>query len=170
MFPTTFNRGPKKINPKTGKSYRAAKDEDLKEKASLLVSGRDLLPETRLYHATDNVELQNRLGNELMEWVDKEDSLLLDTFPLSKRMAPRWFYNMASKNPYFEQCLSYAKARLGERMEEKLKNNPLYLQKALPLYSTLWIEAEDKKLKENANTITVYETVGIPVIKGGSDE
>ena len=134
----------------------------LNEVAAVVKSVREL-PPTKLFHCSDDVKWQNQIGDDLMEWADKEDSRLLDSFPLSRRLAPEWFYKMAKKNPYFAQCLSYAKAKLGERMEDKIKDNPIHISKALPLYSTLWIEAEQKKQDaQNAISGPTNITVKMP--------
>lgn len=136
---------------------RKGKDKELREAALLLKSARDL-SDDHLFHATDDPKVQQRLANELAEWADREDSVVLDSFPLSKRINPRWFYNMAKNNTYFAQCLEYARARIGERLEMKLQGNPVYQLKALPIYSTPWADYEEKKQEAaRATQATVVE-------------
>ena len=142
------------------------KNQELRERAELLSSARDFAPETRLTHVSSNPEWQRAISDELVEWANKEDSRLIDSFPLSKRIAPRWFYKMANDNEYFARALQYAKAKLGERMENMVKDSPGYIAKALPMYSTVWEDAEERKLKEESKY--VYEVkeikVAMPVI------
>lgn len=136
---------------------RKGKDKELREKADLLSFTHDI-PKDRLFHATDDPKEQRKLANELIEWADLEESTVLDTFPLKKKINPRWFYNMAKDDNYFSQCLSYARAKIGEREELKLGNSHDYLMKKLPLYSTQWIEAEEKKqAAARATTATIVE-------------
>lgn len=142
------------------------KNQELREKAEMLRSAREIVPQTKLHHISSDPDWQRAIADELAEWADKEDSRLLDSFPLSKRIAPMWFYRMANDNEYFARALQYAKAKLGERMEERIQDSPIYISKALPMYSTLWMEAEERKLKEESKY--VYEIkevkVAIPVI------
>lgn len=121
---------------------RKGKDKELREIANLVSS----CPREGLFMATDDVSLQNRLGNEMMEWADLDDSFVLDAFPLKKRMSPPKFYKMAEQNPYFAECLSYAKSRIGERYHKGLAGFERYMEKQLSKLDALWIEAEERKL------------------------
>lgn len=131
---------------------RTKRDADLREAADLVKSAREAkLPNTRLFHCSDDVQWQNRMGNELIEWADNRESLVLDNFPLSKKLAPYWFYNMRNKNAYFAQCLEYAKAKIGERLQMKLLSDKIsgsqeYMIKQLPKLDTLWIEERKENL------------------------
>ena len=129
------------------------KDKELRDRADVLRFAREL-PEVKLYHCSDDVQWQNRMGTELMEWAERDDSRILDNFPLSKRLAPQWFYRMKDKNDYFAQCLQYAKAKIGVRLEEKIIDHPIHISKSLPLYGTLWVEAEEKKLSATKSSNT----------------
>jgi len=120
-----------------------------KERMDLIKSARAQEEETKKhFFCSDDVKWQNEIANDLMDWADIDDSRLLDSFPLSRRLSPRRFYKMAEKNAYFAECLEYAKAKLGERMEIKIVDQPQYISKALPMYSTLWEMAEEKKKAE----------------------
>jgi hypothetical protein len=137
---------------------------DLIEAGNLVKSARDKIPEVKLFHCSDDEKWQNDMGNRLMEWVDKDTTNALDNFPLSQRLAPRWFYNMAKTNNYFAQCLQYAKARIGSRLHEKVENNQLYIMKSIPLHMTMWEDQEEKRLNSEAKGAAQIITVGIPEI------
>lgn len=111
-----------------------------------------------LFQATDDEKQQREWANELMEWADLDDSFILDTFPLKKRISPHRFYNMARENNYFSQCLSYAKARIGERLQMKLINDRDYIKNQIPKLDALTIEYEQKKQEAaRATQATVVE-------------
>lgn len=145
---------------------RRGKDVELREKALLLKSAREQEKAQQKqirFFCSDNVAWQNEMANRLVEWADKEDSRLIDAFPLSQHLSPRRFYKIAETNNYFAACLEYAIAKLGERMEDKIKDHPIHISKALPLYSTLWIQAEQKKQDaQNAISGPTNITVKMP--------
>lgn len=166
---------PTKTHRFSARGRTPSQAEDMQNQVELIQSARKETEHLKLYHCSDDVLWQNQIGRDLMEWAEKEDSRLLDDFPLSRRLAPQWFYRMALTNNYFAQCLQFAKAKLGTRMEHKVKNHPSYIAKALPMYSTLWIEAEDKKNAEESRFVHQYKEISIeiPVIttkKGETSE
>jgi hypothetical protein len=131
-----------------GKRGTDSNIDDMKDTAKLLSSGAP----TKLFMATDDVNVQNRLANEMMDWADLDDSFVLDSFPVMKRMSPIKFYKMAEKNTYFAECLSYAKSRIGERYHRGLAGFEKYMDKQLSKLDALWIEAEEKKQAAQAQS------------------
>jgi hypothetical protein len=104
-----------------------------------------------------------------MDWADLDTTLDLDSFPLSRRYSPTRFYRIRESNPYFAECLEYAKAKIGERISAKLQNRHDYQMKMLPLYSTLWIEAEERKTAQESKFVHEYKVVDIEMPSFKSD-
>lgn len=126
---------------------RSPIEEECRQAALAEIKSRRAQEVRKRVFCSDDEEWQNQIGNDLMDWSNTDEAMVLDTFPLSRYLSPSRFYKIAEKNPYFAQCLEYARAKLGEKMELKIKDNPIHISKALPIYSTLWIEAEDRKNK-----------------------
>jgi hypothetical protein len=144
-----------------------------REYREVLASARaeEIEKDKKRFFCSKDKDWQNQIGRDLMEWAETDEARLLDSFPLKRGYSPRRFYKMAESNEFFAECLEYAKARLGEKIEGKLKDNSVYLFKALPLYSTLWEDQEERKRKDDSKFVHVYKEVQveIPVI-GKKDE
>ena len=81
------------------------------------------------------------LSDELIEWADKEDSILLQQFALSKKISPYNFYDFAkkSKNEYFKQAFEYARAQCSIKMVmhgSKLKD--IAVNRYMPIYDIFY--------------------------------
>lgn len=87
------------------------------------------------------MEEMQQLCKDLIEWADKEDSLLLQQFALSKRISPYNFFKFATKrkNELFSQAFEYARAQCLIRMAKQnseLKDR--VVDKYLPLYDSYY--------------------------------
>src|ERR1700679_751743 len=78
----------------------------------------EVLPKKRLKECPHDELSQNRLGNELVEWVIHTDTLTLSDFPLSRSLGPSRFYKMAKYNQYFEDCLDFARHMIASRLQK----------------------------------------------------
>lgn len=108
---------------------------------------------------------QNDIANDLIEWALKEDSILLERFPLSKMMSPYLFFRLAKsgKNPYFTESVEFARALCCVRMQEgnhKIDTGLIY--RLLPIYhheyAQYLLEKETRTMeynKNNSSTIVV---------------
>lgn len=68
----------------------------------------------RMPHSSEE---QNILADELIEWALKDDSLLLEKFPLSKMISPYLFFKLgkSGKNDYFTRAFDFARAACSVR-------------------------------------------------------
>jgi len=57
------------------------------------------------------------LGNELIAWAQKESSLSIDGFPISKMIAPSIFHALLDKSTEFSQAYDLALGIIGSRRE-----------------------------------------------------
>jgi hypothetical protein len=152
-----------------GISKRALKAR--KEHAEVVQSARlHDVEKRKLFFCSDDLKWQNEIGNNFMDWADMDTSLDLDSFPLSRRYSPSRFYRMRDNNPYFAECLEYARAKIGERISAKLQERPDYQMKMLPMYSTLWIEAEERKTAETNKFVHEYKIVEVEIPAIGKSE
>lgn len=80
----------------------------------------------------------NLLADELIMWALKDDSVLLERFPLSKMMSPYLFFKFAKSesNEYFTDAFDFARSMCGVRMQEgnHAIDNSVVLR-LLPLYN-----------------------------------
>lgn len=85
-----------------------------------------------------DLEAQNALANEMIQWVARQDSFALEEFPISKRMAPSRFYQCAEDNEYFADALDFARYSISSRLQKGLRTKELekdYVLRMLPLYN-----------------------------------
>jgi len=84
------------------------------------------------------IEKQNELVNEMLIWAQKNDSLCLEDFPISKNMAPTRFYACAQDNDYFADALDLARYTISSRLQLGLRDRTLdknYVLRLLPIYN-----------------------------------
>lgn len=81
---------------------------------------------------------QNKLANELLDWVNNEDSFAIEDFPISKSIAPSRFYQCANDNEYFAEALELARYTIGSKLQKGMREKILpkdYVLRLLPLYN-----------------------------------
>lgn len=84
------------------------------------------------------IEKQNKLVNEMLIWAQKNDSLCLEDFPISKSIAPTRFYACAQDNDYFADALDLARYTISSRLQLGLRDRTLdknYVLRLLPIYN-----------------------------------
>lgn len=141
--------------------------QDRKESVSLVSSARTNGIFIRPSLIPDNIEKQNQLGEDLIDWVESKEATSIDNFFVEKKMSPSAFYRTAETNSYLAQCLDIALAKISTRLSELLKNNQLYIMNSIKHYSSM--AREEARLKreseKEAKVITTYveEKIGIPV-------
>lgn len=65
---------------------------------------------TGLQKVPADIKIQNKLADELVEWAfENKQEFTLNKFPLSKHYDPYKFFNLAKKNQYFKDALSFAR-------------------------------------------------------------
>ena len=105
----------------------------------------------KMPHGTED---QNILADELIEWALKEDSLLLERFPLSKKISPYRFFRLckSGKNDYLTRALEFARAACSVRqIEGDHKIDTSIVLKLLRVYNTEYheslLEIEDRAIE-----------------------
>lgn len=127
------------------------------------------IPKTmnRMPKGTQEVQ---ELADELVEWADKPDSVLLQQFAVSKKISPYQFFRYAERevNAAFTQAFDYARAKCSIRMllgECAIKD--VALSKYIPLYDTFY----GNFIKENEQRAHNYqkELKTLDIQKGTQD-
>ena len=114
-----------------------------------------------------DVEKQNALGDELINWADATEAISIDEFFHKKKIAPSRFYRTVQTNEYLNVCYEYALCAINKRITEALRNNQLYLMNTVKHYDSQYIEETRLKREAEKDTqitkIFVEEKIGIPV-------
>jgi hypothetical protein len=79
------------------------------------------------------------LGNSLVVWAEKEDSINIDEFPLSLRILPEQLKEFAKKSDYFTRALKIALHIIGTRRERLAMQgtiNQRIVLATMPLYDS----------------------------------
>ena len=128
-------------------------------------------PEKLKRFPKDKLE-QNKLADELIEWALREDTLLLEAFPLDRKMSPYHFFKFAKAetNEYFTMAFDFARSSSAVKMIQGKHGMDINLiQKIFPVYHRQYHEylmereehtAEIKKLssgKEDINFVIKME-------------
>jgi len=93
---------------------------------------------------------QDELANEMLRFVNNDTVLTLDSFPVSKSMAPTHFYKLADDNDYFALCLELAKATLSDRLIYGWHHGRFqkdFVLRILPFYNKEYKEMTMQKFK-----------------------
>lgn len=130
----------------------------LKDRADVVRFARGRAPEIRLFQLPVEVDKQNQLGNDLIEWARVETNNVIQQFANERHISLQRLLKLAEKNDYFAQCLEIAKELICGRHEQKLLEDRGYQHKMLNVLNPLIIEAEEKKAaaKQQAATETSY--------------
>lgn len=89
----------------------------------------------------------------LLEWLDKEPSLLVSTFYSSRNIAPSTFYGWMNRCPQLKWAWEVALQRIGERRELGGLTNKLnagIVQASQSIYSKEWADLETKRQERKA--------------------
>lgn len=113
---------------------------------------------------------QDELANEMLRFISDENVLTLDSFPISKSMAPKYFYKLANKNDYFDLCLDLARSILSDRLIYGWHHGRFqkdFVLRMLPLYNEEYKEMTMQKFKitEQARHQPAVINVVVPPIK-----
>jgi hypothetical protein len=109
----------------------------MKKKKLDNVEPTEILPRKRLKECPHDEESQNRLGNELVDWVIHTDTFTLADFPMSRSLGPSRFYKMARYNEYFADCLDFARHMIAARLQKGWQDKTIdkdYAVRWLPVY------------------------------------
>ena len=115
-------------------TYKVNKTTNKNEKTALRARAR----RRYLVKPPQEIEKQNKLVNEMLIWAQKNDSLCLEDFPISKNMATTRFYACAQDNDYFADALDLARYTISSRLQLGLRNRTLdknYVLRLLPIYN-----------------------------------
>lgn len=106
---------------------------------------------------------QNNLGSDLLEWSNKPEAEAIEQFPLSRRMNPYKFYDIALVNPYFSDCLEAARASIGFRREKNARTrveDSTTIMKMQPLYNKNYRDLALQKANAEATKVgTIIQVV-----------
>lgn len=117
----------------------------------------------------DDATLIN-LATELVEWSLKEDSLLIQDFPVMKKLNPYKFLKLAKADThhYFSAAVEFATAILGSKLTKGAlfkTMEPTTARALLPMYNKeykLYLEEQRDKAIEKMNTneaVRVIDTI-----------
>ncbi len=110
-----------------------------------------------------DVDLQNNLASDLLEWVKSDNAEALEQFPLDRNMNPYKFYRIAEINPYFADCLEASASYLGFKMTKHARmrtQDSGVIMKLLPLYNKLYRELTMQKSQAEATKVgTVIQVI-----------
>ncbi len=93
---------------------------------------------------------QDELADEMLRFVNDKNVLTLDSFPVSKSMAPTHLYKLADTNEYFALCLELARAMLSDRLIYGWHHGHFqkdFVLRMLPLYNKEYKEMTLQKFK-----------------------
>lgn len=96
-------------------------------------------------HPTPEIVLQ-RLAEEYIDWADRDDSLILGDFRLSKKISRTHFHNLVTNHETMRLAHEYARDKIASRRESggvTRKFDSGFILKSMPLYSD-----DYKKLEE----------------------
>ncbi len=140
------------------------RDQDLRDAVSLLPSAHML---KRIRFMPAEKDLQNILGDQLVEWSLLDDSDDIDDFLADKDIGPMNFYRACPNNAYLGECLEIAMARIGKRIKAKIKASHDYnMRRYLHHDGMARLERQEKlDADKNQTVTTIYkeEKIGIPV-------
>ncbi len=161
---TALLKGQKPQNFKRRKE-KPVKDYLLKEQAAMVSFAREQFRHPYQL-PTDEDELKE-LGQKLLTWSSLSDSTSMDDWFAKYQIAPRYFLKLCESHPYLDQCFEAALSNIASHLQEKIKENQLYLLNKERLHS--WVTREEARLKREADKETsitkifVEEKIGIPV-------
>ncbi len=98
-------------------------------------------------------DIQDSLGDELVNWVLENDVLELEDFPISKSYHPTLFYRIAKENDYFDMCLGFSKWVISSRLQKKCLNKIItenHCFKLLPVFNEWYREMKDANTMADA--------------------
>jgi hypothetical protein len=130
----------------------------------------EILPKKRLKECPHDQASQDRLGNELVDWVVNTYTLTLSEFPLSKSYGPSRFYKMANYNEYFADCLDFARHMIAVRLQKGWEDKTLekdYVKTWLPIYDEGYrdiVMQRHKITEESRNAVASTFNITIPSI------
>ena len=81
---------------------------------------------------------------ELIEWVSRDDSLIIQKFYIEKGITRKTFSRWRERFPQLDDAFKYAKNVIAIRREESIlkKDDPRFVQYTLPMYSEDWKELD----------------------------
>ena len=106
------------------------------------------------------------LGNELIAWAQKESSLSIDGFSISKMIAPSVFHALPDRSTKFSQAYDLALGIIGSRRERLAHEGMLnvhIVRETMPLYDPVyrkWLISAKNKDEDIGKTKVI--TVGTP--------
>jgi len=83
-------------------------------------------------------EAMENLCEECRQYAEKDTSLTIEGFALSKRLVPSWANNLAEDYPEFKQAYEYCRFMVGKRREEgalKKSMSETLVVRTMPLYN-----------------------------------
>ena len=95
-----------------------------------------------------------RLSKELLEWADKEDSLILKRFYTQKKIPREAFYRWVNKYPELKLAYEHTKESIAHRRElggMTRKFDPGFILQSMPMYDSDWKEFMQWKSSLKAN-------------------
>jgi hypothetical protein len=161
---TATLKGQKPRNFKVTKE-KPVKDYLLKERAGMVSSARQTF--ARPYFLPTEPEEIKELGEKLLAWSEYSDSTSMDTWFAKNRISPSRFVRLCETNAYLNDCFETALSNIASHLQEKIKENQLYLINKERQHS--WISREEARQKREAEKDTqvtkifVEEKIGIPV-------
>lgn len=114
-----------------------------KKKNVLCMEIDEILPPQRLNRVPIDVDDQNKLANEMVEWVIKTNTYCLANFPLLKSYAPSKFYKIANYNEYFADCLDFARYMIASRLQQSWEDKTVDRD-----YAKLWLAIYDEQYRD----------------------
>ncbi len=143
----------------------AESDAALTERAEALSLARPTFARPN-FLPTDPEEIKE-LGELLLTWSEDSDSTSMDLWFAKQRISPSRFVRLCETNEYLNYCFEAALSNIASHLQEKIKENQLYLINKERLHS--WVSREEARQKREADKETsitkifVEEKIGIPV-------
>ena len=95
---------------------------------------------------------QDDLGDLMVDWVIKTDTVSLEEFPLSQFYDPTLFYRIADENEYFSMCLNFAKWTISAKLMNGWKNRKYdkELWRLYTMYNPWYKETQNERTMHDA--------------------
>lgn len=109
----------------------------------LILEPTEIIGRRKLKVCPRDPDDQNKLGDELVEWIKNTETCVLSDFPLSRSFGPSRFYKIADYNEYFADCLDYARHKIASRLQHGWEDKTLERE-----YAVRWLPIYDEKFRD----------------------
>ncbi len=109
-----------------------------------------------LRHMSSNLEEQNALAVELVEWSCQPDSYYIEKFPVSKGISPYRFFKVKHTNDLFAECVELSNAICHLNLKQAVHTGELHHSYVLSLLPIIDGDYKGYMMEKIAKKVTEY--------------